>query len=66
VNPNVYKQVSPPAYDVGDKVSSKGRLGVIADVEWHFKHSSPIYFLEFAGKRSSKRYAEDEIAAATA
>jgi hypothetical protein len=61
VNPGVLKPVPPPVFDVGQTVTSKDRSGVVADVTWHFKEAAPIYFLQFDGKRSSRRYSEQEL-----
>lgn len=61
VNPSVLKLVPAPAFDVGQPVLARDRSGVVADVTWHFKEVAPIYFLEFDGKRSSRRYSEEEL-----
>lgn len=64
VDASVLKPIPAPAFGVGDVVSASGKLGVVADVFWHFKDAAPIYFLEFGGKRSSRRYSENELAPA--
>ena len=54
--------VPPPEYRIGQTVMTKDKRGVVVDIEWHFKDSVPIYFLAFEGKRSSRRYFENELA----
>lgn len=61
VSSDVLKPVHAPAFDVGQTVTAKDKSGVVADVTWHFKEATPIYFLEFDGKRSSRRYSEAEL-----
>lgn len=60
---DVFKKVSAPAFEVGQHVIAKGKVGTIAHISWHFKDESPIYFLAFDGRQSSRRYAEAELAA---
>lgn len=62
VSQEVVKSVPSPEYRIGQTVITKGKYGVVVDIEWHFKDSVPIYFLTFEGKRSSRRYFENELA----
>lgn len=64
LNPDILNPVPAPAFSVGQPVVSKDRSGVVADVTWHFKEMAPIYFLEFGGKRSSRRYSELDLESA--
>lgn len=61
VSPDILKPIPTPAFEVGQPVVARERVGVVADVTWHFKDMAPIYFLEFQGKRSSRRYSEAEL-----
>jgi len=63
VNPSVLKTVSAPAFEVGQNVVAKGKEAKIIYLGWHFKDARPIYLVEFDGKRSSRRYSEQEISA---
>ncbi|MFM7202494.1 MAG: DUF6960 family protein [Myxococcota bacterium] len=61
VSPDILKPVTAPLFEVGQPVATKDKAGVVADVTWHFKEMAPIYFVEFLGKRSSRRYSEAEL-----
>ena len=63
VNPSLYKVVSEPKYKLGDNVEiiEKSLIGKIMEINWHIKNDAPFYFLEIAGKKSSKRYEDCEL-----
>jgi len=62
VGQDVFKAAPAPRYRVGQSVKTSQKQGVVADIEWHFKDSVPIYYVAFSGKRSSRRYLEHELA----
>ena len=43
VSQDVFKAVPAPRYRVGQSVRASQKQGVVADIEWHFKDSVPIY-----------------------
>jgi hypothetical protein len=65
VSPAILKPIKPPKFQIGDQIKTKDKLGSISDIEWHFKDGAPIYYLSFDGKRSSRRYMQEEIFPAT-
>jgi hypothetical protein len=65
VKPDLYKPVTGVDFYIGDSVCVTSKVpekyGVIVAVEWHFKGQKPIYYLQFDGKRSSRRYSKEEL-----
>lgn len=63
VRPDLYVAVQCPVFGFLDeaKVAETGKVGVIIDIEWHYKRIEPIFYLEFSGKRSSKQYFQSEL-----
>ncbi|NHB94064.1 DUF6960 family protein [Photorhabdus cinerea] len=64
VKPDLFKPVREVHFMVGDNVkvaSSLDKRGTILNIGWHHKNDEPIYYLSFNGKKSSRRYAEDEL-----
>ena len=65
VRPEKFRPVSGIRYWIGDRVmalqSGRLRAAAVDDVHWHFKLERPMYFLSFDGKRSSRRYFDDEL-----
>lgn len=64
VKPSLFKPVRDIQFMVGDNVkvvSSIDKLGIILNIGWHHKNNEPIYYLSFNGKKSSRRYSEDEL-----
>lgn len=63
VRPDLYVVVQCPGFGFLDeaKVLGTGKVGVIFDIEWHYKRAEPIFYLEFSGKRSSKQYFKPDL-----
>lgn len=63
VNEKLYKVVKEPRYKVGDNVEimENGLIGQIVDVNWHFKDDAPFYTIKVNGKKSGKRYTDDNL-----
>lgn len=63
VRPDLYIAVQCPRFCFLDeaRVAGTGKVGVIVDIEWHYKRAEPIFYLEFSGKRSSKQYFQSEL-----
>jgi hypothetical protein len=67
VKPEVFQQVSTPKFLLWQEVfvPEKNRVAKVSALTWHFKDASVVYTLEFDGKRSSRRYCENELIKAT-
>ncbi len=63
VNPCLYKMVAEPKYKLKScvKIIKKSIVGQVIEINWHFKDNEPFYNLEIQGKRSSRRYKENEL-----
>jgi hypothetical protein len=61
VKEKAIREVPALEFDVNQQVMVGDRIAVIGDIFWHFKDERPFYFLIFDGKRSSRRYLDDEI-----
>lgn len=48
-------------YAVGDEVLVDGRQAKIRDAIWHYAKNQPFYLLDIDGKKSSKRYFNDDL-----
>ncbi|EPB6201482.1 hypothetical protein ACRQ2P_001053, partial [Escherichia coli] len=59
----IYHIVPDLKFYIGQSVwvKTKNSVGTIIDVFWHFKNEMPVYFINFEGKRSSRRYSESEL-----
>lgn len=68
VKTDLFKPVRDIRFMVGDSVeivSSTDKIGTILNIGWHHKNNEPIYYyLSFNGKKSSRRYSEDELSPA--
>ncbi|WP_418124641.1 DUF6960 family protein [Variovorax sp. 160MFSha2.1] len=62
VNQEACKPVLPPVFHIGQRVKASEKQGIVVHIGWHFKNEAPIYLLEFAGKRSSRRYLDQDLA----
>ena len=63
IDPVIYHIVPDLKFYIGQSVwvKTKNSVGTIIDVFWHFKNEMPVYFINFEGKRSSRRYSESEL-----
>jgi hypothetical protein len=61
VKKKAVREVPPLRFLVNQEVVFNGRIAVVGDVFWHFKEGRPFYFLVFDGKKSSRRYSEEEL-----
>ena len=64
INDTLSKILPEPSYWYGENViiKNKGELkGKVCDVMWHFNEKQFYYFLSIDGKKTSKRYFEDEL-----
>lgn len=64
VKPSLFKPIRSIRFMIGDNIkliSSPDKLGTILNIEWHYKNNEPIYYLSFNGKKSSRRYSENEF-----
>ncbi|GKX58673.1 DUF6960 family protein [Leminorella grimontii] len=65
VNSCLFKTVRDILFFVGSNVSVvsslNDKVGTVIDIGWHHKNNEPIYYLSFNGKKSSRRYFEDEL-----
>lgn len=64
VKPQLFQPVRSLHFKFGDLVtvrSSEGKKGTIINIGWHYKSDEPMYYLMFNGKKSSRRYFEQEL-----
>lgn len=63
VSPKVFKVIPTPKFLLGQKVfvSAKNDVGEVTGLTWHIKDNHHIYLISFNGKKSSRRYSEDEL-----
>lgn len=63
VDPQLYKVVNKPKYRIGENVIivSKSKVVEIIDINWHIKENIPFYYIKDNGKKSSRRYCEEEL-----
>jgi len=64
VKPDLYQPTSTPTFVWGDRVKDKNHpeyVGIIDDIEWHYKFNNPMYFIVVSGKRKTKRYFENDL-----
>jgi len=63
VDPQLYKVVNKPKYRIGENVIiiSKSKIVEIIDINWHIKENVPFYHIKDNGKKSTRRYFEDEL-----
>lgn len=67
VKPTLAKPVPKPVYDFGEAVrvrsGNENKPATIRDIMWHFQKNEPFFYLDFEGKKSSRRYWTHEIQA---
>lgn len=63
VKSEIFKKIPSPKFLLGQDVfiPDKNRNAKVSASFWHFKNSVAVYVLEFGGKRSSRRYYENEM-----
>jgi hypothetical protein len=64
VRPDLYRVVSPPIYEFGQRVRERlgsGTVGRIRGIGWHFKKQSPYYLLQVDDKAKSRQYFDEEL-----
>ena len=48
-------------YAVGDELILDGKPTKVKEVVWHYAKNQPFYLLDIDGKKSSKRYFNDDL-----
>ena len=62
VKPINYKEIEKPKFIFNNQVTTRsGYSGKIVEIHWHYKDNRHYYLLELQGKKSSKRYFEEEL-----
>jgi hypothetical protein len=68
IRPALWIPCSAPSFVPGQPVhilAQPERAAVVAEVWWHSRDARPFYFLNVGGRRSSRRYFDAELTAAT-
>lgn len=63
VDSQLYKVVDEPKYKIGDNVIiiSNAKIVEIIDINWHIKENISYYYVKENGKKSTRRYYEEEL-----
>jgi len=66
VMPELFQMVPSPSFSFGEEVAFAGKpevLGIISDINWHFKLSKEMYLVEVNGKKKNSRYFSEDLLA---
>jgi hypothetical protein len=61
VKPDLYLPIPEIRHRIGDNLERHGEDHLVRDIRWHFQKRQVFYLVYVNGKKSSRRYFEDEF-----